>query len=344
MKKNYKFLRVIAIILFLTACDNLTIPVNNVISINEITGVTAPISGGIPVNRVTETDQFYGSVSWSPVSDSFIVNTTYTATITLNAKQGYTFDGINSDFFTIDGAISVSNSANSGVVIAEFPQTEYAPIDTVYDWDSGSSLYCSITTNENNKPFIASGWAIGSGTDDFNFSSYLSEQWSIESKLNGENIGYHTDIFSTDSTIYAAFGSDALRIYDNDSDSVKQVSSSVSLAMDFYIKDSIYYIVRYIPSSGNIELIFGNESSWNSVIIDKVGTDSSHYYYKLGLVVDEDDNCHIVYYNREDHVLKYAIYNGTYIVDSCSAAIDNNDNIHICFTVRSQSALFYTWR
>jgi hypothetical protein len=48
----------------------------------------------------------------------------YTATITLTAKTGYTLTGVTANFFTVAGATSVSNSADSGVVTAVFPATE----------------------------------------------------------------------------------------------------------------------------------------------------------------------------------------------------------------------------
>ncbi|MGI6299754.1 MAG: hypothetical protein ACOX52_01640 [Verrucomicrobiota bacterium] len=48
------------------------------------------------------------------------------ATITLTAKAGYTLTGVSENFFTVEGADTVSNAANSGVITAVFPAT--API------------------------------------------------------------------------------------------------------------------------------------------------------------------------------------------------------------------------
>jgi len=134
---------IIAIMLFSVGCTlNGTDPAddggnggdsNTVIDIAAIVGVTAPAGGETPVTTITETDQYTGTVSWSPSDNPFDYETVYTATITLTAKSGYTLTGVTADFFTVGGASSVSNSADSGVVTAVFPETDakvYAIGDT----------------------------------------------------------------------------------------------------------------------------------------------------------------------------------------------------------------------
>ena len=93
-----------------------------------IRGVTAPVVGETPVTAITEGKQFTGTVTWSPnlVSGKFGPQTVYTATITLTPKMGYKLDGVAANFFTVSGATSVSNGANSGVVTAVFPATKEA--------------------------------------------------------------------------------------------------------------------------------------------------------------------------------------------------------------------------
>jgi hypothetical protein len=96
----------------------------NTINISAIAGVTAPVKNATPVTVVTETGQYRGTVSWSPSPGSkFSGNTIYTATITLTARSAYTVTGVTANFFTVAGATSVSNPANSGVVTAVFPKT-----------------------------------------------------------------------------------------------------------------------------------------------------------------------------------------------------------------------------
>lgn len=91
-------------------------------------GVTAPVVGETPVTAITEGKQFTGTVTWSPdlADGKFGPQTVYTATITLTPKAGYKLDGVAANFFTIAGAASVSNEANSGVVTAVFPATKEA--------------------------------------------------------------------------------------------------------------------------------------------------------------------------------------------------------------------------
>ena len=93
-----------------------------------IGGVTAPVVGEKPVTAITEGKQFTGTVTWSPnlVDGKFGPQTVYTATITLTPKAGYKLDGVAANFFTVAGATSVSNEANSGVVTAVFPATKEA--------------------------------------------------------------------------------------------------------------------------------------------------------------------------------------------------------------------------
>jgi hypothetical protein len=94
-----------------------------VINIAEIPGVTAPVTGATPVTTITETAQYTGTVTWSPVAATFTGATQYTATITLTAKTGYTLTGVTANFFTVAGATTVTNTADSGVVTAVFPAT-----------------------------------------------------------------------------------------------------------------------------------------------------------------------------------------------------------------------------
>jgi len=100
-------------------------PASVTVSIAVISGVTAPVTGKTPVTEIKETAQYGGTVTWSPeVSGTFNPETRYTATITLTPKTGYTLTGVKADFFKVAGAASASNSANSGVITAEFSPTK----------------------------------------------------------------------------------------------------------------------------------------------------------------------------------------------------------------------------
>jgi len=93
----------------------------SVINIAAIQGLTAPVTGGTPVTRITENAQYAGTVTWSPtVSGTFAAATQYTATVTLTPKTGYTLQGVAANFFKVAGA-TATNSVNSGVITVVFP-------------------------------------------------------------------------------------------------------------------------------------------------------------------------------------------------------------------------------
>lgn len=92
------------------------------IDLAVIPGVVAPVTGASPVTTAIDTAQYTGTIAWSPVADPFAASTVYTATITLTPKAGYVLTGVTENFFTVTGA-TATNSADSGVVTAVFPET-----------------------------------------------------------------------------------------------------------------------------------------------------------------------------------------------------------------------------
>jgi len=93
------------------------------VDIAAIAGLSNPVTGFIIYPSVNETAQYTGTVSWSTNPLVFAPLTIYTATITLTPKAGYTLLGVPANFFTVVGAASTTNSADSGVVTATFVST-----------------------------------------------------------------------------------------------------------------------------------------------------------------------------------------------------------------------------
>jgi type II secretory pathway pseudopilin PulG len=97
----------------------------SVVDIAKILGVTAPVPGATPTSAIPATSEYTATeISWSGSPVTFAAGTPYTATITLTPIAGYTLTGVAANFFTVDGATSVTNPAGSGttiVVTAVFP-------------------------------------------------------------------------------------------------------------------------------------------------------------------------------------------------------------------------------
>ncbi|GHS89471.1 hypothetical protein FACS189487_09750 [Campylobacterota bacterium] len=82
-------------------------------------------------------------------SSNFAAATSYTATVTLTAKAGFTFTGVGANTFTYTGANSVTNDADSGIITIVFPPTFTAAPDLALSQvtDSNSLAY-TITASD----------------------------------------------------------------------------------------------------------------------------------------------------------------------------------------------------
>ena len=113
-------------------------PKGNKVTISNVEGLQRPVTGYCPkptkdtVIYITETAQFRGTVEWyvstgsgvleeMKAGNKFISGKEYTAVITLASKKGFNFQGVDADFFIVDGAISASNSANSSLITVVLP-------------------------------------------------------------------------------------------------------------------------------------------------------------------------------------------------------------------------------
>ncbi|GBU28328.1 hypothetical protein R84B8_01886 [Treponema sp. R8-4-B8] len=106
-------------------------PSGTVINIAAIKGVIVPAYGLTPITSITENEQYRGAVTWNDNPSTFGALTSYTAIITLTAKDGFTLEGVAANFFTVVGATSVSNAANSGVITAIFPATDSRLVNSI---------------------------------------------------------------------------------------------------------------------------------------------------------------------------------------------------------------------
>ena len=108
-----------------------------------ITQLTAPVKNGVPQTEI-ETDEYTATVVWSPgVTEKFVYNTVYTATITITPKTNYTVKGIAKNGYTVSGAETVTNEADSVTVKVVYPATE------------------NNNSNEFTQPLTITGWTYG---------------------------------------------------------------------------------------------------------------------------------------------------------------------------------------
>ena len=112
-------------------------------TINTAITLTAPVKNGVPQTEI-ETDEYTATVAWSPeVTDKFVYNTVYTATITITPKANYTVKGIAENGYTVSGAETVTNEADSATVTAVYSATE------------------NKNSNEFTQPLAITGWTYG---------------------------------------------------------------------------------------------------------------------------------------------------------------------------------------
>jgi hypothetical protein len=121
------------------------------VSIFDLNGTfAAPVTGAAP-DTSFNAQQYTGAIAWSPsVSGTFVASTPYTATVTLTAKPGYTFDGLAQDAFSYNGTVP-TNNAGSGVVEIVFDATEAVAgglANTTYAVDDG---VIAVTVDPSNK-------------------------------------------------------------------------------------------------------------------------------------------------------------------------------------------------
>ena len=112
-------------------------------TINSAITLTAPVKNGVPQTEI-ETDEYTATVVWSPgVTEKFVYNTVYTATITITPKTNYTVKGIAKNGYTVSGAETVTNEADSVTVKVVYPATE------------------NKNSNEFTQPLTITGWTYG---------------------------------------------------------------------------------------------------------------------------------------------------------------------------------------
>ena len=149
-----------------------------------ITQLTAPVKNEVPQTEI-ETDEYTATVVWSPeVEDKFGYDTVYTATITITPKTNYTVKGIAENGYTVSGAETVTNEADSATVTAVY---------------SATGSYDTVDTNEFTKPLEIVGWTYG---DTPNAPTAKAKYGTIKYIYSTAADGEYSEIVPTDAGTY----------------------------------------------------------------------------------------------------------------------------------------------
>lgn len=146
-----------------------------------ITQLTAPVKNEVPQTEIT-TDEYTATVVWSPgVTDKFVYNTVYTATITITPKTNYTVKGIAENGYTVSGAETVTNEADSATVTAVYSATE------------------NKNSNEFTQPLTITGWTYG---ETANTPTAVAKYGTIKYTYSTAADGEYSEIVPTDAGTY----------------------------------------------------------------------------------------------------------------------------------------------
>ena len=149
-----------------------------------ITQLTAPVKNEVPQTEI-ETDEYTATVVWSPeVEDKFGYDTVYTATITITPKTNYTVKGIAENGYTVSGAQTVTNEADSATVTAVY---------------SATGIDDTVDTNEFTKPLEIVGWTYG---DTPNAPTASAKYGTIKYTYSTAADGEYNEIVPTDAGTY----------------------------------------------------------------------------------------------------------------------------------------------
>ena len=150
-------------------------------TINSAIILTAPVKNGVPQTEI-ETDEYTATVAWSPgVTDKFVYNTVYTATITITPKTNYTVKGIAENGYTVSGAETVTNEADSATVTVVYSATE------------------NKNSNEFTQPLAITGWTYG---ETANTPTAVAKYGTIKYTYSNTADGTYTEEVPTNAGTY----------------------------------------------------------------------------------------------------------------------------------------------
>lgn len=140
--------------------------------------LTSPVTGGSPATAIADDAQYTGTVAWNSAPAKFLGGTSYTATVTLTAQEGYTFSGVAQNAFSHTGATSVTNSAGSGTTLTVtivFPQTAARELQRITIMEYPTKVVYKYGETFDKAGMVVEA-AYNDGTADADFSAYTVDK------------------------------------------------------------------------------------------------------------------------------------------------------------------------
>lgn len=216
-------------------------PEAQTVTLLEIPDAIAPINGQTPVTALVETDQYTGVVAWTDDSansvDEFEPDETYIATITLTAKEGYTFVGVAENAFKVLCAMTAENEADSNEITATF----VSPPEGYITDGHGVMAYT----------YGWSDWYTGINHETFDIKGFANGAWQSTTYADD---GYTTEYEQDEEGMYIAATGNPV--------SVGDTGLTMDIDLDFVSQGKALKIVYTLhnPGSSAVTLSFGTNA------------------------------------------------------------------------------------
>jgi hypothetical protein len=212
----------------------------------------APRAGVLAPTAISDTatvtkKQYTGVVTWEPALSAdgkFLADSTYTATYTLTAEEGYTFYGLEASKFTINSQWTVINhAANAHVFTYKYAKTELSV--------GGDKAKKVVTVTEGFKPVL--GNKVPAITAAFSVANATVRDIKWSPKLPADSIFEHSKIYEvsgkiTPSANYTLYGlTESSFIVDDLEDAVATYNASDSLLTIRFAKLDDLITILTIP-------------------------------------------------------------------------------------------------
>ncbi|MCD8018389.1 MAG: HlyD family efflux transporter periplasmic adaptor subunit [Clostridiales bacterium] len=127
--------------------------------------ITAPATGESPETAIEDADEYTGTISWNPSDSTFQAETTYTATVTLTANEGYIFgEDVNVTISTAPSVTTeISEDGSELTITAVFAATEADSTESTTSTESSSESTTSSASSSSGSSTSSSDSTTSSG-------------------------------------------------------------------------------------------------------------------------------------------------------------------------------------